>query len=568
MPAAEERRAGLRGELLWVGGLLAVALILRLWGVQQGLPFVYNADENAHFVPRAIGMFGHSYNPEYFINPPGFTYLLHVLFAVWFGGRTGVSDAYAADPTDVFTAARSASAVLGTLAVGFLYMAGRELTGDRRVGFAAAALFAVAFLPVHYAHFALNDVPTLAPLCLALWFGARVYRRGGWVDFAIAGIALGLACATKYTAGIVLLVLVAAAVAGAMDARRAALGCALLGACGLVGFLIANPYALLDYDTFRDGLDKQSSASSDGGGKLGLAESHGLVYYAKTLSWGLGVIPALAALGGCGWLLARDRRLAAVLVPAPLLFLLFMGTQDRFFARWMLPVYPLLCLLAAVAAIALVGLVRSGRWQPWALGGAVALLVGQGLVYSVHNDAVLARADTRELARKWMVANVPEGEKVVIEPVMPDQWAQDPGRPSQATGNGNRWIKWRTSRSRVLNDGTLIKGRGRRVKLEDYERTTRPELVGSYARGGFCYVLIGSTQYGRAYAEPDEVPNALRYYEELRRRGELVYRVTPWRNGKPKRFSFDGSFNAYELGVSRMGPEIRIYRLRGCAGGV
>ena len=41
---------------LALAGLLAVALALRLWGVAQGLPFAYNVDENAHFVPRAIGL--------------------------------------------------------------------------------------------------------------------------------------------------------------------------------------------------------------------------------------------------------------------------------------------------------------------------------------------------------------------------------------------------------------------------------------------------------------------------------------------------------------------------------
>ena len=63
------------------------------------------------------------------------------------------------------------------------------------------------------------------------------------------------------------------------------------------------------------------------------------------------------------------------------------------------------------------------------------------------------------------------------------------------------------------------------IKLEDYERTTRPELVDSYEKGGFCWVVTGSTQFGRAYADPQEVPDALRYYDELRRRGEVVFRI-------------------------------------------
>src|SRR5215208_4350292 len=103
-----------RGRDPWpllLAGVLLLAFVLRAWGVKQGLPFAYNADENAHFVPKAIGLFGHSLNPHYFINPPGYTYLLHIVFAVWFGGREGVSNAYATNPTEVFVVARLTAAV-------------------------------------------------------------------------------------------------------------------------------------------------------------------------------------------------------------------------------------------------------------------------------------------------------------------------------------------------------------------------------------------------------------------------------------------------------------------------
>jgi hypothetical protein len=232
--------------------------------------------------------------------------------------------------------------------------------------------------------------------------------------------------------------------------------------------------------------------------------------------------------------------------------LVFLGIQDRFFARWLLPIYPLLCLLAAWAAVAVAE--RVSRRSLWPVAVAGALLCAQGLVFSLHNDRLLARPDTRALARAWMVENIPAGGKVVIEPIAPDQWAMDSGRPSRATGTGNRWTKWPTSRFKGMS-----------VKLEDYERTLRVGLLDRYARAGYCHVVTGSTQYGRARNEPAEVPLAIAYYRELERRSDVVYRVSPMRGGRPvDDFSFDFSFNSYPLDYARAGPEIVIRRLRDC----
>src|SRR4051794_26889566 len=224
-PAAGE--AGLRARgasLAWplaLGGLFLAALMLRLIGLRTGLPYVYNADENSHFVPHAVGMFGHGYNPNYFVNPPAYTYVLHFLFALRYGtDPAAVGGAYAADPTGAFTIARAASAVLGALAVPLTAVAGARLFADRRIGLIAGALLAVAFLPVHYSHFALNDAPTLAPLAVCLVGVAGIYRFGRTRDYVLAGVALGVAISTKYTAGILLVAIVAAAFASPVAQAR------------------------------------------------------------------------------------------------------------------------------------------------------------------------------------------------------------------------------------------------------------------------------------------------------------------------------------------------------------
>ncbi len=177
------QRLDLRSPHRWaLLGVLAAGLGLRLWGIKQGLPYSYNSDEAFHFVPKAIGFFGHDLNPHYFLNPPGYTMLLYVVFSLWFGGAEAVRHAYTTDPTGVFVLARVVGAILGTASVWLTYLAGARLF-SRAAGLLAAAIVSVAFLPVFYSHLALNDVPTLAPVALSLYGSAGVMRRGRLVDY-------------------------------------------------------------------------------------------------------------------------------------------------------------------------------------------------------------------------------------------------------------------------------------------------------------------------------------------------------------------------------------------------
>ncbi len=569
------------GSRRWAWAGLAVVLAgglgLRLWGVRQGLPYAYNADEADHFVPHAIEMFGHSLNPHYFANPPAYTYVLHYLFAVAYGGTAGVRHAISAHPTGVYTLARVAAAALGTAALWLLYATGARLFG-RGVGLFAAAIEAVAFLPVFYAHLALNDVPTLAPLTLSLLGTAGVLRCGRARDHLLAGVGLGLACASKYTAGIVLVPYLAAVAARYLDSaielgsagagRRALGGAALAGTMALAAFLIANPYAILDYSDFHAELVHQSTLSAEAQGKLGAPHDGGLAYYLWTLTWGLGWTPALAALGGALSVWRRERALGWLLVPAPLLYLAFMGVQGRYFGRWLLPIFPILCLLAALFALQLVEVVarrlprtrpkpgdtRLRRESPFRLAlvaAVVAVLLAQGLVYSIHSGRVLARADTRNLTRSWMLAHIPAGTPIVVEPVAPDGW-------------GTRWNKYPSLISRISPTGALEPDATAKIGIEDYERSLAPALIGYYQAHGYCWVVSGSTESGRAFADPGEVPLAIAYYRVLARRGEVVYRSSPYVRGQgPVAFDFDWSFDYYPLAYDRPGPVMTVYRLHG-----
>ena len=548
-----------------------MTLALRLWGIKQGLPYSYNSDEATHFVPRAVAFFSHDYNPQYFLNPPAYSYLLHLVFELWFGSADAVRRVYATDPTAVFVVARVVAAVLGTVAVWLTYLAGERFF-NRTVALLGAAIFGLAFLPVFYSHLALNDVPTLAPVALALYGTAGVLRNGARREYVLAGVGVGLAAATKYTGGIMAVCLVAAAVGdGAGGTPLTALttlrrlGLAL--ACAALAFLAANPYAVLDFTAFHAGLTTQQSlAGGSDPEKLGTTAASGTAFYLWTLTWGLGWAPSLAAAGGSVLLVVRRRlALALVLLPAPIAFIVFMGDQQRYFARWLMPIFPIIALLGAYAVVELLRWLIRARRMPVLLAVAVATIVmlAQSLTSVVHNDLVLSRADTRNLTRQWMVDHVPAGAKVVVEPVVSDDWGQDIGRSLPWTPTGARWQLWNTYVTDVDAHGNhLPAGEHRYVAIDEYERTLRPELLTEYADSGYCWVVIGSLQAGRSFAQPKIAPAAIAYYAQLANHARLMYHVSPFGAGsRAVPFSFDWSIDYYPSQYARPGPEMSVYRL-------
>jgi hypothetical protein len=540
-----------------------------VWGIKQGLPYSYNVDEATHFVPRAIAFFSHNLNPQYFLNPPAYSYLLHIVYELWFGGADAASRAYATNPTEAFVIARLVASVLGTLSVWLTYLAGTRFF-DRAVALLGAAIFGLAFLPIFYSHLALNDVPTLAAVALSLYGIGGVMRFGRSRDYAIAGLGIGLASATKYTGGITVVCLIGAYMCNATErpfwphARRLAL-CLLVA---LASFVIANPYSLLDFSAFRWGISEQASlAAGSDPFKLGLTSGGGIAYYLWTFTWGLGWGPTIAAVGGSALLIVRRRaRIALTLLPAPIAFIIFMGSQQRYFGRWLMPIFPIVALLGAYGAIELMRWLRRKGGVPAPITGAVVvvLMLGQSVVAVVHNDQVLSRPDTRNLTRAWMVAHVPAGAKVVIEPEVPDSWATDIGT-SLNTPTGERWYRYPTWLTDMDANGNLLPdGQQRYVPVDQYERTLRPELLDEYVNNGFCWIVVGSLQAGRAFAQPGLAPAAIAYYEQMAKRAALVYHIAPFSRGDVTvPFGFDWSIDYYPRQYRRPGPEMSVYHLTG-----
>ncbi len=568
-------------------GVLALAVGLRLWGIHYGLPVAYNLDERSHFVPRAVEFFASgSIDPDYQLNPSGIIEWIAVALGGVYGTRADVVSVWMSDPAEVWTVARVACALLASCAVVFIYAAGVRLF-DKRTGLIAAALLATCFLAVHYGHLALNDAPSLAPSALALFAIAGILRFGRARDYALAGLALGLAIGLKYNAGYLLAALVIAAGLhgsgrfaqlggdGSPKVGSALTGLALAGAAMLAGFFVADPYALLNFDRFREDLEHLSDYTK-GGLLLGETQSSGYVYYLWSIGWGLGVVPAALAVAGGLVLLVRDRLIALVLLPGPLVFLAYVGTQERHFARYVMPLFPVLCLLAAVGAVWLASWIAgragwSGRRAAILMACVAVVACAQGLVYSVHNDIVLTREDTRTTTREWMVDHIAPKTRILVEPLVPQEWYNDGGLPvSDRFDQDARWTRFVRTRADIERLAKRHPGSRKNADFANYAYTLFPGLLDFYRRRGVCWIVSGSGQSGRAFNNPKRVPAAIRYYRALEREATLRFTVSPFGGpgaGPEHPFQYDHTFNYYPLEYERPGPVMRVYRLRDCTPG-
>lgn len=572
--AAEPERS--RRPKLIVGALLLLILAAGLWirlrHNQYGLPYVYNYDEAQHFTNRAVRMFAGRFDPRYYQNPSGYTYLMYAGLRFWFAVLgmhlqfPPLSQQFKVDPTPIFTFARTVTAILAMFGVAATFWVGRRFWGAR-VGLVAAALLAFAFLSVNYSRIAVTDVGTFLPIAVAIWAILRVYEEGRLLHYLVAGAAIGIAVGFKYTCGLALVPLVIAAAArfwrdkGTPLLRRRDLWLLVAAGAALVlAFAITTPYFFVHPRTALYQLKQQAQAAG-ASEKLGQGQQGGFYYYLASFTWGFGWAAIVAAVAGAVLEFRRNRMRTVLLLAFPVVLFVYMGVQTRYFGRWLLMIYPILALLAGIGIVRVAELVRgrSVRWG-WALSGGLAALITalvliQPIAADVRTSNVLGRTDTQTLAKHWLVNHYPDSLRIVIEPAVPDTYYRPVDHPNPKR---NRFVRG------FVNDLRRQKAFDSPLGADTtYASTLTPDLIDAYRGAGFCLVMTNSLIRGRA--ENAKLPEALAYYQRLQRESTLIYHLSPFKPGrKPVPLHYDFSYDYYPTAYYRPGGIIDIYRLNNC----
>jgi hypothetical protein len=499
----------MRPSTLSLAIVLIVAAGLRFYALGAGIPYAIGVDE-PQIMDRAVGMMrSGSYNPHFFDYPTLFIYVQLAIAVVRFmlGAMSGRWDALGdVTSADFYFWGRSATAAIGTATVLLVYLIG--LRWGTRPALLAAGLLAVMPLHVRESHFVLTDVPATFFVTLTFLLALRAHERQRLGAFAWAGVAAGLAAATKYTGGLALMLpLVAIWMSPGLRPSRPIATLAAVGAAA-GAFLFAAPYTLLDLPAFLEGYARlTASYSTAPPGELPW------ITYAKHLRNSVQWPAFLLMLGGAGLALVRavkgpGRVRWALAFVFPVVYFWFVSRQTLVFARYLLPLVPFVCLLAAIAVVSGVSLLRRFSIPRAARSILIVTLTVATLlpaaVTSIRFDRTIAKYATTGLAYEWIARNVPRGSLIVTEP-------------------GSPVLTHTAYRSQAVK------------QLRQYEYP-------HYVETGADYLIASSQCYGRYFEAPDAFPAEYGDYVRLFASATEVARFT--------------------ASADHPGPEVRILKVR------
>jgi hypothetical protein len=279
----------------------------------------------------------------------------------------------------------------------FVFRIGSRLASTEG-GLAAAALMAVAFLPVRDSHFGTTDASATLAVVIAIdAMTAASTARRPTIALGVAGLFAGVGAAIKYLPAILLIPILVSACVGARRRpsgrrfRHAALCCAAAAGTTGAAFLAGAPYTILAFPEFRRGFAAQARQSFGAGiDPIGTAWT----LLAKGLPVAVGLPLAVVGVLAILWAVRGPaaRRLVALAI-AIYVAILSLATFSLY--RYLLPVVALLCVLVGSFCSDVAGRLGA-RWRAVVLATIVIALGAEPLLRSIAIVRLFTRETTFE----------------------------------------------------------------------------------------------------------------------------------------------------------------------------
>ncbi|WDP90770.1 MAG: glycosyltransferase family 39 protein [Desulfobacter sp.] len=597
-------------------GILLIAFIVRVWGIWHGYPYSFYPDE-AHFVKRSLSFGSGDFNPHWFHKPAFLMYILFFEYGLFFiiGKMIGlwqtVTDFavfYIINPGPFYLIGRMTIAMFSTATVAMSYLIGVKIEG-KKTGLIGALILALSMGHVYVTKDIKADIPCTFFTILSAYFLICFFKdslnKYLWLAVAFAGIGT----ATK-TYTIVMLFPICLAVFstdGILNLGNFLQKIKYVFFCfGLfmVFYFIFSPYNFIDPlgrdFTFRPiiSLSKkvellvtgkkldQSVLEKNMAQNIKNPEISLSVYissiksYLSVVKKGIGVVAMVLCTVGFIYIpMLKEKVYILGLLAFPLLFaaIAVFASPGYSEIRHQVVIYPFLAVIAAVVVTK--GAVKLPVvLQPIAICIVLCSLLSPLYGIYLYNKEI-SQPETRNIAKKWIETNIPDGTKIVmdesgprlyqserqLEPKLKQAAQADP--KGQFTAHYDKYIEYQI---KAVQNNELVKYQIDEIRIpwwkqkeekpgvhlldsefdKDMGNPLRPVGVYSYdyyIQNGYGYAIVHSKMYGSFVRSESDLskrfPSFNKFYTCLFEKGLLIKEFKP------------------EKGKSR-GPIVRIYQLR------
>lgn len=403
--------------------VLCLSAYLRFDGLNWGLPFRFHPDE-LKYVGGAAKVHQGQWNPNYFRNPPGYTYLNAAWHPLWLSVRqpvdvprwleldpvklrlsTNIEAAYFYRPFDLVLGARVLTAALGVLSVLLIFFIGKRL-GNEQTGLIAAWIAACSFLYVRDSHYAVNDVAMVFWVLLAFLAALWAYKSEIYWRWLVASLLAGIAVAFKYNAfpAVLMIAFLRWLIWREKEEKEPWIilvrDVSLFAGVSIFAFLLICPFPIIDPASFWSGVaDQAKKNTAEWTGQKHIWSGF-LLLETMYISEGLFTL----ALAGAGIYFSIGKKLWPLLI-FPAIYLVLIVSHPLFFARFAIPLLPWTALCAALGIQALLEHFQFSKPVYILLIIVCAL---EPLSKDLRSNSLLKQEDTRVQCLRWFLAEEQE----------------------------------------------------------------------------------------------------------------------------------------------------------------
>lgn len=407
--------------------ILGLALFVRIWGIDYGLPYfliddertlVYTSLKMAELKTLIPTLHSEEFKIAFYAPLMSYIYLLFSLPFILikyllgpFSNFSELANYFALNPASLWLIARIINALMGTAAVYLIYLIGKKAVNGW-VGLTAAFLLATSFYNAQFSHFTRPWGPAVFFVCLIMLSSLYIFKSPQRKYYLWTGAAGGLALGAHYAAAFGMVIFFMAHYFSGKFSffkktkdRNLWLAISVFALLGLV-FILANLQLFLGWVGITR-LSEYGTSSKSLAGYLRIFAA-----YFKTLLF-LEPVILIPFLLGAAILWFKSKKMFFVSLSWPIIYIscLYVFFYPEFYkpiTYYIILIIPWMAVLAAFAIYYLISKLRNPL-----KAAAVLLLLLYPFSTAVFYSYLLSQKDTRILAVEWVEENIPPETKII-----------------------------------------------------------------------------------------------------------------------------------------------------------